>query len=336
MTMTKTIPDSERLKPGRHAATSNQQRASTRLRQMLAQGKTLYIPGCYNAMTARVLEAAGFPLIYMTGYGTSLSLTGLPDAGLTTMSEMVLNARYIAAAVKAPLIADADSGFGNAVNVIRTVREYIAAGVAGIHIEDQVSPKRCGHVAGRTVVSLQEAVGRYRAADAARRELDPDFVLIARTDARGAHGGTLEDAIERSNAYLQAGADMAFLEGPANVEEVRTMCREIDGPILYNMTGISPRFSLPELQDLGIAVAITAGTLMRVTLQATYDMAVALREQGPAAEVEFMNKFKTHPLGDLHTFAGFDQIRAWEEAYLPEDDLQKYSQSLGHMPAGRG
>src|SRR5439155_1619494 len=164
-------------------------RATTRLRQLLSSGKPLFVPGCYDALSARILETVGFPLLYMTGYGTSLALLGLPDAGLATMTEMHLNARYIAGAVRAPVIADADNGYGNAINVIRTVREYIGTGVAGIHIEDQAIPKRCGHVAGRRVIPLEEAVGKYRAADAVRRELDPDFVLIARTDARGARGG---------------------------------------------------------------------------------------------------------------------------------------------------
>ena len=148
------------------------------------------------------------------------------------MSEMHLNARYIANAVTAPVIADADNGYGNAINVIRTVREYIQTGVAGIHIEDQAIPKRCGHVAGRQVIPLAEAVGKYRAAARVRDETDPDFVLIARTDARGAHGGTLEDAIRRANAYLEAGADMAFVEGPTSLDEVRRICREVEGPDL--------------------------------------------------------------------------------------------------------
>ncbi len=189
-------------------------RATTRLRELIARGPTLYAPGCYNAMSAKVLEQAGFDAIYMTGYGTSLSLTGLPDVGLATMSEMVANARYIASAVGIPLLADADTGFGNAINVIRTVREYIGAGVAGIHMEDQLSPKRCGHVAGRLVIPVEEAVGKIRAAVDARNGLDPDFVIVARTDARGASGGSLDDAIGRVNAYLAAGADLGFIEGP--------------------------------------------------------------------------------------------------------------------------
>jgi 2-methylisocitrate lyase-like PEP mutase family enzyme len=308
------------------------ERASTRFRRMLKSGATLFVPGCFNAMSARVLEHAGFPAIYMSGYGTSLSLTGLPDAGLVTLTEMVANARYIAAAVRAPVIADADNGYGNAINVIRTVREYIGAGIAGIHIEDQVAPKRCGHVAGREVIPQDEAVGKIRAAVAARDEADPDFVLIARTDARGAHGGSLDEAIRRVNAYLGAGADLAFVEGPTSVAEVRRVCAEVNGPVFYNMTGVSPRFSLEEMQALGIAVTISAGALMRSALAAMHDLAVQLRDEGPMAEARFMETFSKHPLGDLHTFAGFDRIRAWEQKYLGEEAMRKYGDSVGHMP----
>lgn len=308
-------------------------RASTRLRELIAGGPTLYVPGCYNAVSARVLEAAGFGAIYMTGYGTSLSLTGLPDAGLTTMTEMVANARYIASAVGVPLIADADNGYGNAINVIRTVREYVAAGVAGIHLEDQVMPKRCGHVAGRLVVPLEEAVGKIRAACDARNDCDPDFVLVARTDARGAHGGSLEEAIRRANAFLAAGADLAFIEGPTSVDEVRRICAEVKGPVFYNMTGVSPRFTLEELRALGIAVCISPNAMLRTALAAMYDLALAMRDEGPVAETRFMESFKRHPLGDLHTFAGFDQIRAWEKEYLGEEAMRKYADSVGHVPA---
>jgi 2-methylisocitrate lyase-like PEP mutase family enzyme len=309
-------------------------RASTRLRRMLRGGATLFVPGCFNAMSARVLENAGFPALYMSGYGTSLSLTGLPDAGLVTMTEMILNARYIAQAVSVPVIADADNGYGNAINVIRTVREFIGAGIAGIHLEDQVSPKRCGHVAGRLVIPIEEAVGKMRAADATRRELDPDFLLIARTDARGASGGSLDEAIRRANALLAAGADLAFVEGPTSVEEVRRICREVKGPVFYNMTGLSPRFSLEEMKSLGIAVTIAPGALMRAALAAMHDLALQMREEGPMAEARFFEKFGKHPLGDLHTFAGFDRIRAWEKEYLGEEAMQKYADSVGHLPKG--
>jgi 2-methylisocitrate lyase-like PEP mutase family enzyme len=311
-------------------------RATTRFRGLLRDGAPLLVPGCYNALSARILERAGFPAVYMTGYGTSLALLGMPDAGLATMTEMHQNARYIANAVAVPVIADADNGYGNAINVIRTVKEYIQTGAAAIHIEDQVIPKRCGHVAGRRVIPLAEAVGKYRAAAQARAELDPDFVIIARTDARGAHGGSLDEAITRANAYLDAGADLAFVEGPTSVDEVRRICREVKGPIFYNQTGVSPRFSLAEMRDLGIAVTILPGALLRLTIQTLYDFAVALRERGPEAEAEFAEKFRGHPLGDVHTFAGFDQIRQWEEAFLPPEELDKYSSSVGHLPGSRG
>lgn len=307
-------------------------RATTRLRELLAGGPTLYLPGCFNAMSGRVLESAGFGAIYMSGYGTSLALTGLPDVGLTTMSEMVGNARHIAAAVRIPLIADADTGFGNAINVMRTVREYIGAGVAGIHIEDQVSPKRCGHVAGRLVIALEEAVGKIRAAADTRDALDPDFVLIARTDARGASGGSLDEAIRRANAFLAAGADLAFVEGPTSVEEVRRVCAEVKGPVFYNMTGVSPRFTLDEMRALGIAAAISPNAMLRTALGSMYDLALQLRDEGPVAETRFMESFKQHPLGDLHTFAGFDQVREWEREYLGEDAMKKYADSVGHVP----
>ena len=307
-------------------------RPSARLRELIARGPTLYVPGCYNAMSARVLESAGFDAIYMTGYGTSLSLTGLPDVGLTTMSEMVANARYIAAAVRVPLIADADTGFGNAINVIRTIREYIGAGVAGIHMEDQVSPKRCGHVAGRLVIPMEEAVGKIRAAVDTRNELDPDFVLIARTDARGASGGSMDEAIRRANAFLAAGADLAFIEGPTSAEEVRRIGREVKGPVFYNMTGVSPRFTMDEMRELGIAVCISPNAMLRSALGAMHDLALRMREEGPVAETKFMEEFRKHPLGDLHTFAGFDQVRAWEKEYLGEEAMKKYANSVGHVP----
>lgn len=307
-------------------------KATSRLRELLKTKTPLVVPGCYNALSGRILAEVGFPAVYMTGYGTSLSLLGLPDAGLATMTEMHLNARYIAGAVGVPVIADADNGYGNAINVIRTVREYVGTGVAGIHIEDQAIPKRCGHVAGRQVIPIEEAVGKYRAAAQARDEIDRDFVLIARTDARGAHGGSLDEAIRRANAYLAAGADMAFVEGPTSLEEIGRVCREVKGPIFYNQTGVSPRLTEAQMRELGIAITILPGATLRATVMAVYDLAVDLRDRGPEAEADLTKTLRSHPLGDLHTFAGFDQIRAWEEAFLPPEELEKYAGSVGHQP----
>ena len=316
-------------------------RPATRLRALIRDSAPLVVPGCFNAMSARVLEHAGFEAVYMSGYGSSLSVTGLPDAGLMTLTEMAENARRIAAAVRVPVIADADTGFGNAINVVRTVEEYARAGVAGMHLEDQVAPKRCGHVAGREVTGREEAVRKIRAAAATRDAMEPDFVLIARTDSRGARvveggsaarGGSLEEAIWRANAFLDAGADLAFVEGPKDLAEVERVCREVKGPVFYNMTGISPRMDRETMARLGITVTILPGALMRAALLSMHDLAVALRERGPMAEAERDARSKGHPFGNTHVFAGFDRIRELEAAFLPPEAAEKYEGTLGHMP----
>lgn len=307
-------------------------RATTRLRALLKEPAPLILPGCFNAMSARILEHAGFPALYMSGYGTSLNLLGLPDAGLITLTEMALNAKLIASAVRAPLIADADTGFGNAINVVRTVEEYIRAGVAGMHLEDQVAPKRCGHVAGREVIARDEAVLKIRAACQTRDALDPDFVIIARTDARGAHGGSMEEAITRANAFLEAGADLAFVEGPKDKAEVAHICQAVKGPVFYNMTGISPRFTAEEMAAIGIRACILPGAAMRATIMAIHDFATTLKTEGPMAEAAYDARFKQHPMGNLHGFAGFDRIREMEAEFLPAEASEKYQGGLGYAP----
>lgn len=307
-------------------------RATTRLRALLKEPAPLILPGCFNAMSARILEHAGFPALYMSGYGTSLNLLGLPDAGLITLTEMALNAKLIASAVRAPLIADADTGFGNAINVVRTVEEYIRAGVAGMHLEDQVAPKRCGHVAGREVIAREEAVLKIRAACQTRDALDPDFVIIARTDARGAHGGSMEEAITRANAFLDAGADLAFVEGPKDKAEVAHICQAVKGPVFYNMTGISPRFTAEEMAAIGIRACILPGAAMRATIMAIHDFATTLKAEGPMAEAAYDARFKQHPMGNLHGFAGFDRIREMEAEFLPAEASEKYQGGLGYAP----
>jgi 2-methylisocitrate lyase-like PEP mutase family enzyme len=314
--------------------TAQPMRPGQALRAALAAHKPLVIPGCFNALSARILEEAGFEAVYMSGYGTSLNLLGLPDAGLVTLTEMALNARLIASAVRVPVIADADTGFGNAINVVRTIEEYIRGGLAGLHVEDQVAPKRCGHVAGREVIGRTEAVGKIRAAAATRDALDPSFVLVARTDARGAHGGSLEEAIWRANAFLEAGADLAFVEGPKDRADVERICREVRGPVFYNMTGISPRFSAEEMAQLGIACCILPGALMRHAIMAMGDLAAELRAEGPQAEARVDARFKQHALGNLHAFAGFDRVRELEASFMPAETMEKYEGGLGHMPGG--
>ena len=223
------------------------------LRELLRQDRILTAPGAYDCITARMIEQAGFRAVYMTGAGTAAAL-GYPDYGLVTMSEMVDNAGRIASAVSVPVIADADTGYGNELNVVRTVREYEQRGVAGIHIEDQGFPKKCGHLENKTIISLDDYIAKIRAAAGAKR--DPDFLLIARTDARAVLG--FEEAIRRANAALDAGADMAFVEAPRSLDEVAAAPRLVHGPCLLNMVwrGKTPAVGLDEARVMGYKLAI--------------------------------------------------------------------------------
>jgi len=309
------------------------ERSSTKLRCLLKQGKTLVKPGAHNALAARIIEQAGFRCCGVTGYGVSVSLLGRPDVGLTTMSEIVMVARYIASAVSIPVIADADTGFGNAINVMRTVEEFIAAGVAAIHVEDQVAPKRCGHVAGKQVIPLDEMIGKLRAADRVRRELDPDFVLIARCDARGVAGGSVDDLIRRANAYLEAGADMIFPEALTSEAEVERCAREIKGPLHYNRTGVSPRLTLERLNQLGIAIVSNATGALRASAVAMWDYMHEFARDDVALVNRFTEQHRKHPAGDLHAFVGFSEIKRLEEEFLPREEVaKKYAGAVGFQP----
>src|SRR5213593_1423213 len=204
---------------------------TTRLRELLVQQDLLVAPGAYDALSARLIAQAGFPAVYMTGFGTAASVLGQADVGLLTMSEMVSRAATLAAVVgDRPLIADADTGYGNPINVRRTIREYERAGVAAVHIEDQVWPKKCGHMEGKQVISMNEMVQKIRAAVDARQ--DPDFVIIARTDANAVNG--LEDALLRGQAYREAGVDVIFIEAPRSIAELQAIKQAFpDVPLLY-------------------------------------------------------------------------------------------------------
>ncbi len=238
------------------------------LRDLLAGHDMLMAPGAYDGLTARLVEAAGFPVVYMTGAGTSAS-KGYPDYGLLTLTEMVENAGVMARSVDIPVISDADTGYGNELNVTRTVRAFEQLGVAAIHIEDQVAPKRCGHVAGKEVVSRAEYVSKIRAAVAARR--DPDFVIIARTDARAVIG--YEEAIARANDALAAGADLAFVEALESSHEVAAAPRDVRGPCVLNVVpgGKTPLISSAEARDLGYRLAIYPGVAAQAVMRAVDD-----------------------------------------------------------------
>ena len=225
------------------------------------------LPGVPNAAMARQVERVGFDAVYISGAGMANATAGVPDIGLLTLTEVVHLAGHIAKAVKIPAIVDADTGFGGAENVARTVRELESAGLAGCHIEDQEFPKRCGHLAGKSIVDLDEMVGKIKAAAGARR--DPDFMIIARTDARAVEG--FDRAVERAGEYIAAGADAIFPEALQSLEEFRDFAKEIDAPLLANMTefGKSPLLSFHDLMELGYRIVIFPMSAFRVAMKAS-------------------------------------------------------------------
>jgi len=225
-----------------------------RLRALATLKQGLVVPGAYDGVSVRLVERAGYPVVYMTGYGTSASRLGLPDMAFAGLGEMVDHARNLAAAVGIPLIADADTGYGNALAVRRTVRLYESAGVAALHLEDQVAPKRCGHLTGHQVIPLAEFEGKIRAAVEART--DPDFLIIARTDAISAAG--FDEALRRGEAAARAGADVLFIEAPRTEEQIERVAREFDTPLLFNHAsgGRSPLLPFSRLRALGYAIIL--------------------------------------------------------------------------------
>ena len=250
-------------------------------------------PGAYDCLTARSIERAGFSAVYMTGGGTAASM-GYPDYGLLTMTEMADNAGRIAASVKLPVIADADTGYGNELNVIRTVREYERRGVAGLHIEDQGFPKKCGHLEDKTIVPIEDYVAKIRAAVSAK--IDPNFMVIARTDSRASLG--FDEAIRRANAAIDAGADMAFVEAPQTLDEVKAVPRLVKGPCMLNMVwrGKTPDMALSEVEGLGYKLTILPAVLSRSVLGACEIALAKLKQQGrhpmPTADITPQQAFQ--------------------------------------------
>jgi 2-methylisocitrate lyase-like PEP mutase family enzyme len=249
---------------------------AAKLRQLFKQDM-LVAPGAYDCITARTIAQAGFSAVYMTGAGTAATL-GYPDYGLVTMSEMADNAGRIAAAVDIPVIADADTGYGNELNTTRTIREYEQRGVAGLHIEDQGFPKKCGHLDNKVIVPLDEYLAKVRAAVAART--NPDFVIIARTDSRAVLG--LEEAIRRANAALEAGADMAFVEAPQTMEEVAAVPKLVKGPCLFNNVwkGKSPDVAFDGARRMGYRLVIVPGMLFKAVIGTCDAVLREMREKG--------------------------------------------------------
>ncbi len=289
---------------------------TTQLKHLLQAKKLLVAPGAYDALSAKIIAQGGFDAVYMTGYGASASVLGAPDVGLLTMSEMLKRAGDIVEAVKIPVLADGDTGFGNAINVRRTVREYEKAGVCGIQLEDQVSPKKCGHMPGREVIPMEDMVQKIKAAVDTRQ--DDDFVIVARTDARTTHG--LDEALRRGRAYEQAGADVIFIESPESMDELKRINVAFPNtPTLANMIegGRTPLLSADELERLGFGIAIYPLGPLYAAAKAVESYLKELRTAGSVA----------HKVQDMITFAEFNTLIGLAE-YGQLEDLYKITHSI--------
>ena len=271
-------------------------RRTTRLKELIAAPRILVMPGVHDALGARIAEAAGFDAITQGGYSATATLLGAPDSSQLSLTEMASMYERLAEATSLPILADADTGFGNVTNVARTVRLYERAGVAGLFIEDQVFPKRCGHMAGKAVVPTAEWIAKLRSALDART--DPDFVVMARTDALAVHG--VDEAIERAQIAREAGADLLFVEAPTDVDQMRRICREVPGPCLANNVeaGRSPVLPASELEAIGYAAVVFPVAATYAVAHALRDLFATIRRTGTTADAQ----------ARLTTFDAFNEL----------------------------
>ena len=286
--------------------------ARKKMRELLIRNHLLLAPGAFDGLSARLVEEAGFEAVYLSGGAVARS-TGVPDLGLMTMSEVIERARQIVSAVKIPVIADADTGYGNALNVVRTVREFERTGVAAIHIEDQVTPKRCGHLEGKEVIPLAEMKNKLRAALEGRS--DKDFAIIARTDSRAVHG--LDDAIQRGKTLARLGADAVFIEAAESEAELETIARSIrDVPLLVNMFkgGKTPLLPASRLEQMGYRIAIFPSDTQRAAIYAMKEALAVLKRDGSTAEID--DRLTTFQERDR--LVGLGEWEKLEERYLKD------------------
>ena len=291
-----------------------------KLRRAWQEGP-IAVPGAFNALVAKMAERAGFPAVYLSGAALSAGVAAVPDVGLLTLSEFVEQARYLTQAVEIPVIADADTGFGEALCTERTVRLFEAAGVAGIQLEDQRLPKRCGHLSGKQLVEPAEMQAKLRAAVAARR--DADFVLIARTDARGVRG--FDDAVARAGAYLDAGADVIFPEALESADEFERFARAVEAPLLANMTefGKSPLLPFDELGQMGYRIVLYPVTLLRLAMKTVEQALATLRADGTQASL--VAGMQTRQ--ELYDLLGYRDYESRDREYFGERTGKKTTKS---------
>ena len=310
--------------------------ASVRLRRSINDSKLLLMPGGFSPLAANMAASLGFESFFLAGSQTNAHIYGMPDIGLLGRKEMAEAVRNIAAVSSMPVLVDSDTGYGNAVNVYHATEGYIRAGAAGLHLEDQLAPKLSGTAAGKRCIPVEEAVGKYKAAVAARDALDPDFVICARCDFIGAEGGTFDDAVERCIRYKEeANVDLIWLNNVQNKEEVHEAAERIPGAVMPTFGGAPPGPTLQELQAWGVAVAIFPALTSSVGLQAVWELLNDFKERGTVAMDERRAQAAASKWGAarLHDFVhpGDGLVREIEKQYLPQDAQRDYDSTFGHF-----
>ncbi len=307
-----------------------------KLRALLARQRLTVMPGGFSPLYARLAQEAGFESFFLAGSQLSAYLYGLPDNGLLGLRDLVDHARHMAARCDIPIFIDADTGFGNAVNVHFTVQECVRSGVAGLQIEDQEAPKKSGTLAGRRCIPLDEALGKYRAAVAARNEIDPEFVICARCDVLGAEGGSFREALERCIAYArEGGVDLVWLNSVQSREQLRRACSEIPAPVLTVWGGAQSTPTLAEYEELGLRIVLYPTMTSNAGLEAAWQLLNELRHKGNGALAEWSAAIDRSPWGrvDRRALLGHSRIRELEESFLPKATQRDYASTWGHRTA---
>jgi 2-methylisocitrate lyase-like PEP mutase family enzyme len=308
---------------------------TTRFQELLKRPQLLVMAGGFGPLHARMSEVLGYEAFFMSGSQVAAYLYGYPDVGLLGLGEMVEAARRLAAGCNIPIFADADTGYGNAVNVYNTVKEFIRAGVAGVHIEDQEAPKKSGTLAGRRLISREEAIGKYKAAVAAKNELDPEFVICARCDSIGSEGGNFEDAIQRCIGYVkEAGVDAIWVNTLQSREEIREACQRIPAPVIAPYYGPRPSPTFEEFQKLGVAAVLYPSLTTANGLQATWEVMHEFKERGPVVLDEWNKKAQSSRWGMVprtqDPILPAEKIRKLEDDFIPKELQRDYDKTFGH------
>jgi 2-methylisocitrate lyase-like PEP mutase family enzyme len=303
--------------------------------ELLRQRKLLVMPGGFSPLHARMSEVLGYEAFFMSGSQVCAYVYGYPDVGLLGLSEMCEAVRRLTAACNIPIFADADTGYGNAVNAYYTVQAYIRAGAAGLHIEDQEAPKKSGTLAGRRLIPRAEAIGKFKAAVAAKKEIDPDFVVCARCDSIGSEGGSFDDAVERSIAYVEeAGVDAIWVNTLSKCEEIEEACRRIPAPVIAPYYGPRPSPSFQDLEELGAAAVLYPSLTTANGLQATWELLHEFKERGPGVLEEWNKKAQGNRWGMVprtqDPILPAKRIRQLEDEFIPNELQRDYDKTFGH------